>query len=216
LSAAPTGFGTSAGYPALPRGRHLLPRDYVDQYQRRRLVVAVAELAHEEGLAGVTVSGLADRARISRKTFYDYFANRDECLDYATEQAAAYLFESLEAAVPRQSADERIAAGVDALLGAVAAEPNLAELVLIHAPALGGERGRRFQEIAVEKIAALLESAVARKGAKARGAETIASAIIGVIACQLRRGEADRVGELTEEIVRLARLPTVSVESIRG
>jgi hypothetical protein len=85
----------------------------------------------------------------------------------------------------------------------------VAELALIHAPALGGVRGRRFQELAIGRIATLVEAA--GRGAPTRGAETVASAIIGVIACQIRRGEARRVRELTEEVVRLARLPAVGV-----
>jgi AcrR family transcriptional regulator len=188
-------YGTSRSYPALPRGRHLLPRDYVDQYQRRRLVVAVAELAHEQGLAGVTVTGVVSRARISRKTFYDYFGNRDECVEYASQQAVSCIFGPIGQVEPEQSADQRIVAGVEALVGAVAAEPNLAELALIHAPALGGKQGRRFQEIAIGAVAGLLSGG---NGDRAAGTETSASAIIGVIACRLRRGEALRVGEMRE------------------
>jgi AcrR family transcriptional regulator len=214
LSAARTDFGTSEGYPALPPGRNLLPPEYVDSYQRRRMVVAVAELAHEEGLAGVTVTGLSARARISRKTFYDYFANREECVDYASKEATAYIFEPIDVATKQeQSVDEQLAAGVGALLEAVAGEPNLAELALIHAPALGGKRGRHFQEVAVEGITHLVGIAGKGGDGDARTAETIASAIIGVVACQLRRGEAERIGELAEELVRLARLAAVGVES---
>jgi AcrR family transcriptional regulator len=131
-------FGTTGAYPRLPRGRHGLNPEFVADHQRRRLAVAVAELAHECGMAGVTVTSIVDRAHVSRKTFYEFFENRDACADYAAELAADYLF----------------AAGYDAeaLLGAAAAEPNLAELALIHAPAFGGERGRRFQAIVSEIV----------------------------------------------------------------
>lgn len=214
MIAAPDGYGTSALYPRLPRGRHKLSPQDVERNQRHRLVVALAELAHEEGLAYVTTTRLVTRARVSRKTFYDCFANRDECIDYAAEVAAAYLFEPIREIEPGRSADERIAAGVDALLEAVAAEPNLAELALIHAPALGGRRGRRFQDDALAAIARLIEGAVPGDGSTERGLETIASAIVGVIACQVRRGEAGRAGDLADEVVRLARLPAVGVERL--
>jgi AcrR family transcriptional regulator len=156
----------------------------------------------------VTVSGLAERARVSRKTFYDYFGNRDQCVDYAAEAACAHLFEPI-GRMTAQAADERVAAGVRALLDAVKAEPNQAELALIHAPALGGERGRRFQEIAVEAIAILPAAAGAATEKGVRGTETIAGAMIGVIACKLRHGEADRVGEPAGELMRLAMLPAI-------
>jgi AcrR family transcriptional regulator len=203
-------YGTSRSYPALPRGRHLLPPEYVDQYQRRRLVVAVAELAHEEGLARVTVTGVVSRARISRKTFYDYFGNWDECVEYASQQAVSCIFGPIGQVEPEQSADQGIVAGVEALVGAVAAEPNLAELALIHAPALGGEQGRRFQEIAIEAVAGLLSGG---NGDRAARTETSASAIIGVIACQVRRREAARAADLTDEVVQLAKLPAFEMEA---
>ena len=158
----------------------------------------------------MTVTGLASRARISRKTFYDYFADRDRCVDYAAEEAAGYLRNSTAQVEPERPTDELIAARVDALLNAVAVEPKIAELALIHGPALGGQRGRRSQEVAMSTITALLGEV--GEGRPARGSETIASAIIGVIACRLRRGEAERIGDLAEEIVRLARLPAVGVD----
>lgn len=134
MAEAATRFGTMSAYPRLPRGRHGLEPEYVAEYQRRRLAVALAELAHERGMAGATVSAIVGRARVSRKTFYDHFESRDDCADFAAELAVDYL-----------SAAGR---DVEALLAAMAAEPNLAELALVHAPAFGGGRGRRFQAIA--------------------------------------------------------------------
>ena len=208
------GYGTAATYPKLPAGRNLLSREYVDQYQRQRMMVAAAELAHEEGLAAVTVTGVTARARISRKTFYDYFANREECLEYAGEEAISYLFSPLKDRGSAESADARLATGVGALLDAVAAEPIVAEFGLIHAPALGGERGQRFQEAAIEAIARLVQTAGGGKGKSAPGTETIAIAILGVIAYWVRRGEADRVDELAAQVLRLARLPAVGVDKV--
>jgi AcrR family transcriptional regulator len=203
LSAARARYGASGAYPALPPGRHLLSRDYVDDYQRRRLVVAVAELAHEHGLACVTVAALVRRARMSRKTVYDYFANRDDCVDYASEQAAGYLFQPLPGTGGGRSAEERLAGGVAALLGAIEAEPLLTELALVHAPALGGERGWRFQDTAIAGIAELL---AIEDGSTARGPEMIASAILGVIGCRLRRSEGQRIADLAGEVLDLATL----------
>lgn len=207
---AEEGYGTAATYPKLPAGRNLLSREYVGQYQRQRMMVAAAEMAHEEGLAAVTVSGLTARARISRKTFYDYFRNREACLEYAGEEASGYLFASLEGPGKEKSAEARIASGVEALLGAVAAEPIIAEFGLIHAPTLGGDAGRRFQEAAIEAIAGLL-GAGGGKRKNAPAAETIAIAILGLISYQVRRGEAKQVAELGEEVMRLARLAGVGV-----
>lgn len=56
------------------------------------------------------MTALTGRARISRKTFYDYFADCDECLDYAGEEATTYLFKSLEDLGTGESPDARLAA----------------------------------------------------------------------------------------------------------
>lgn len=209
-------FGIVDDYPPLPAGRHPLSRQFVEEYQRRRFVVAVAEAAHESGLSGVTVSGLCTRARISRKTFYEYFENRRECIECASEVAAEYLFGALEAALdgegPAARGEERVDAGVAALLGAVAREPNLAELALIHGPALGGARSDAVQEAGVKAIAGLVEGADPGRRLARPGAETIAIAILGVIAHWIRRGETDRIDALAEEVVQLARLASLGVD----
>jgi AcrR family transcriptional regulator len=202
LSATRARYGSSGAYPALPPGRNLLSRDYVDEYQQRRLVVAVAEIAHEAGLAGVTVTALTDRVRMSRKTFYEHFRNRDECIDCACGRAEKYLFGEPDGADSEKSANKRVAAAIADLLGAVAAEPTLSELALVHAPALGGERGRRFQQSAIEGIGTLLGLDQGER----RGQQMIASAVMGLIAFQIRVGEAKRAGELADEVVRLAGL----------
>lgn len=204
--------GAARRYPRLPPGRHGLGQEYVMDHQRRRLVVAMAELTHEVGMAGVTVGGLTSRARVSRKSFYDCFATREECLDYTAARAAAYLFESLDETRSERPEDD-LNGAVEALLGTVAAEPKLAELALIHAPAMGGERGRRAQEMAIAGIAQLLGP---DEPADSPGMETIASAIIGVIACRIRRGEAELAGELVGEVMCLAKLPASGVDALEG
>ncbi len=211
MSATKSTFGVPGDYPALPTGRHPLPREYVDYYQRRRLVVAVAEVCHEKGLGEMTVSALCTRARISRKTFYEYFANRDACATHAGEVASEYLFAGLEKLGSEEAAEARIASGVEALLEAVAAEPIIAEFGLIHAPTLRGDAGRRFQEAAIEAIAGLIGASGGKRG-EGPAAETIAIAILGLISYRVRCGEAEQVAELREEVMRLARLAESGTE----
>jgi AcrR family transcriptional regulator len=52
----------------------------VSQMQRARLLGAAVPVVDELGWSGVTVADIAARARVSRRTFYDLFANREECL----------------------------------------------------------------------------------------------------------------------------------------
>lgn len=169
-------------------------------HQQRRLVAAVAELAHAEGIAGVTVSGVSATARISRKTFYEHFRNREECVEYACKAALAQILgpaEALETAGlgPGEAATARL----EALLEAVAVAPRTAELALLHAPALGGASGRRLAEVAVGAVSGLIGAGEGER------AKTFASAMIGVICWRLGGGETVDAGELSELVGLVSR-----------
>lgn len=53
---------------------------HVDEFQRARLLEAMAEIACEVGPEHATVTKVVARAGLSRRTFYDLFARREECL----------------------------------------------------------------------------------------------------------------------------------------
>jgi AcrR family transcriptional regulator len=80
----------------LPRGRYAAPRAVVAESQRERLLVAMADAIAAKGYANVAVADVIERAGVSRRSFYEHFANKEECF------LAAYD------------------AGVEALLGAIA------------------------------------------------------------------------------------------------
>lgn len=46
----------------------------------RGLHLAAAELAEESGLAAATVDAIADRAGVSRRTFFNYFASKEDAI----------------------------------------------------------------------------------------------------------------------------------------
>ncbi|HEY2537096.1 MAG TPA: helix-turn-helix domain-containing protein, partial [Solirubrobacteraceae bacterium] len=56
------------------------PREQVSGMQRARLLNAAVVCIDELGYGGATVAHIAARARVSRKTFYDLFTGREDCL----------------------------------------------------------------------------------------------------------------------------------------
>lgn len=72
--------GPSPDLAPLPAGRHGIPRDQVSRNQRERLLAATAKAVEERGFAKVRVSDIVRHAAVSRRTFYEHFANRDDCL----------------------------------------------------------------------------------------------------------------------------------------
>jgi AcrR family transcriptional regulator len=86
------GATATAGVPVtLPRGPHRLTEEQVAESQRARLMSSLAELMTESGYAGVTIGDLVSRAGVSRTSFYQHFAGKQECLFAAYDRFAGVI-----------------------------------------------------------------------------------------------------------------------------
>ena len=75
--------------PLLRPGPSGLPRQQVTEIQRARILAAAVEVVEELGYAGMTVAQVIGRAKVSRKTFYDLFADRQDCFVAVFEETIA-------------------------------------------------------------------------------------------------------------------------------
>jgi len=122
----------------LPRGTHGLDRDVVEASQRTRLLEAVGRAVAERGYAAATIDDVVGRAGVSKKTFYDHFADKQDCFLAAYEAASEELLERVrEAHASEDDWLERARAGIRAYLRWLAAEPALARVFLIEVAAAG-------------------------------------------------------------------------------
>lgn len=89
-----------------------------DLAENRELVIGAAERVYARmNYADITVEDIISEARISRPTFYRWFANRDALLTEIVRRANDALIASLSgAAAGHPSMVEKIQAGVDAYL----------------------------------------------------------------------------------------------------
>ncbi len=62
----------------LPKGPHDLTRQQVEASQRQRILDAVLDVVGEHGYGKATVAHVTSAAGISRTTFYEQFANKQE------------------------------------------------------------------------------------------------------------------------------------------
>jgi AcrR family transcriptional regulator len=127
--------GDDAG--ALPRGRHSLPRERVRATQRGRLLLGMAEAVAAKGYAQTTVADVLRQARVSRETFYEHFANTEECFLAAYDECVGGLSTLLTGAGAAAGEGGRLERLLDAYLGALAAEPALARTFLVEVHAAG-------------------------------------------------------------------------------
>jgi AcrR family transcriptional regulator len=147
----------AAGYPPelsrLPPGRHGLPREFVTHNQRERLIAGLAEAVAENGYAGTTIAHITRHAAVSRRTFYEHFASKDECFVAAYDTVMTELRERVGEAFEDESDwAHAVKAGIGAMLGFLAAEPNLARLSMVEALVAG--------PVVVERYDAAIQSFV--------------------------------------------------------
>ncbi len=166
-----------AGGHAVREGAHVV------EMQRRRLLFAMQELAGEDGLGGATVGRVCKRARVSRRTFYDLFDDRDACFLGAFEQALQHIRERAFPAYERQGRwATRIRAGLESLLGVFAEEPQLARLCVIETLKGGPAVSARRREV-LEALAAVVDEGRREvRGKRTPPALTAESTVGGVLA----------------------------------
>jgi AcrR family transcriptional regulator len=146
---------TAAELPILPLrpGPSGLPRQQVAEIQRARILAAAVEVVGELGYAGMTVAEVIGRAKVSRKTFYDLFADRQDCFIAVFEETIARARALVEeACADEQRWRESIRSGLRRLLVLFEEEPVLARICLIEAPGADtkalAHRARVFGELA--------------------------------------------------------------------
>src|ERR1700710_3245039 len=87
-----------AGRDRLPAGRHGLPREFVAENQRERLLNGVVEAVAEHGYNAATIGAITAAAQISRRTFYEYFRDKEGCFLAAYEMIDDHVRASMLAA----------------------------------------------------------------------------------------------------------------------
>jgi AcrR family transcriptional regulator len=131
-----------------------------DPRRRARLVAAMGELVAEVGVSAIGVHHVCQRAGMSRRTFYDLYAHREDCFIDTLEQAYDGLLAQVEAAVTGAGAEweDRAVAATQALVGTLDGDRVLARLCVISA--LGGDPAAvRLRQGALDRIVALLAGA---------------------------------------------------------
>ncbi len=152
-----------------------------------------------------TVARVIARARVSRRLFYEQFADIEDCFlasfDWGVSQARAAVVEAADA---ERSWREQIRSGLAALLRFFDQEPLLAQLCVVHAA--GG--GRRVLERRAQAMAELCEvvncGRLEVSSARPPGrlvAEGVVGAVMAVLYTRLfarDMGAAGGFGELSE------------------
>jgi AcrR family transcriptional regulator len=140
----------AAEITSLPSGYSGLPRELVIASQRQRLIHGVTIAVAENALSATTISDITDRAGVSKKTFYEHFHDKLECVLAAYDHgAAAMLSEVVGASVTaRHDGGDAVAqfrAGMHAYLAFLEREAPYSRTFCLEMLAAGPEATARHR-----------------------------------------------------------------------
>jgi AcrR family transcriptional regulator len=131
----------------LPRGRHRLERDVVLASQRGRLMSAFVRLAADRGYDAVTIIDIVSLAGTSKRTFYEHFTDKQDCLVQAFDTVKMMLISAIVTeAGPVEDPIGRIEVGVRAYIDALTELPDFTRLFLNESMSAGKELADRWIE----------------------------------------------------------------------
>lgn len=200
-------------------------RANVEEIQRSRILGAMAEETAMRGAASVTVARVIARAGVSRRLFYELFADIEDCFvatfEWAIEQARIVVAEEYQA---QDTWRESIRSALAALLRFFDEQPLLAQLCIVHAA--GG--GPRVLELRSQTIARLCEAVDAGRAEVSSNrlpgpvvAEGVVGAVIAVLYTRLLGDGSGADGlerpliELHGELMSLIALPYLGASIAR-
>ncbi len=182
-----------------PRTRNQeAPRGVLAAGQRERILTATEQLIAEKGCAGATIEGIVKLAGVSSVTFYEHFRDKEECFvaafDLAVEEASAELGEAVPADGSRE---ERLRAGLNALLAAVDGEPARARLCFVEAQKGGPRMRARYDEM-LDTVATVLDDPLG---------QAIAGGLAWLLRERLELGGGGSARELLPEVTEVVLAP---------
>jgi len=178
-----------------------LPRGQVTEIQRSRMLVAAVEAVAEVGYARMTVAQVISRSRVSRKTFYDVFADREDCFLAAFEQGLSQARLLASEAYERESSwRDGIRAALARLLVFMDDEPALARLCVVEALGAGERVLERRAEV-LDELAAVIDRGRVLTNANREPPEVTAEGVLGAVFAVLHTRVLERSAQPVTDLL---------------
>lgn len=174
---------------------------------RERLLTAMAQGIVEAGYEDLAVSDVVRIAKVSKRTFYDHFADKESCLLAFYDEGTAHVVSALsEAMTGLPPGVDRVRAGVARYLAELQAEPAILNAALLVVWQTGA-RGLAVRRAAHHRYeAVLLQELVGADGEPLIGS-TLATALVGgineLILDAVERNLGEQLTALTDAIMEL-------------
>jgi AcrR family transcriptional regulator len=191
----------------------------VSDIQRSRLMAGAVTAVEELGYAQATVGQITRRARVSRRTFYELFEHRDECLAGVLDQVVGQIEGELRAVdLGGLSWRERVRTGLLRVLAFLDREPALARVCVVHALRAGPVVLGRRDEVLARLTGVVDEGRLegTRGGAcTPLTAEGLVGAAFAIVYARLERREQGQLTGLVGELMGMIVLPYLGQAAAR-
>jgi AcrR family transcriptional regulator len=154
------------------------------------------------------VAGIVRRARTSRRTFYEHFADKEACFAALLSDANAEVIRQISAAVdPKAPWDSQIRQAVGAWIACAESEPAITVSWIRDMPSLGAE-ARRLQRDMMEAFIAMIQTLSDTAELRAMGVRPVSRQLAIILLGGLREliattvEDGGRVGDITEAAVQ--------------
>lgn len=164
---------------------------------RHRLLEGMARAVAAKGYADTTIADVVREAAVSRRTFYEHFATKADCLvalyEAASHNALRVLRQSID---PERDWQGQVEQAMQAYLACLAQNPVLLRTLFIEILGLG-PTGLAVRRRMNGELAAFMLQVINGDG-RARLAPEVAMMVVGAVnELVLQAIEQDRVGDLT-------------------
>jgi AcrR family transcriptional regulator len=196
-----------------PSGVRKLPADLVKAVQRERLIIAMLRAAAELGYRETNVQDVIERAGVSRPTFYEHFANKEDCFLASFDTSASRLRERVDIAA-REGGDvwrDRLRLALEALLQFASSEPDTARTLIVEARAASADAVMRRVEMLDYFATCLHTQAQDLLPGGVEHSPMTASGVVGgveaILYSRLCKGEVDELEGLLPSLMYFVVLP---------
>lgn len=176
---------------------------------RRRLLEGMAHAVAAKGYGDTTIADIVREAGVSRRTFYEHFSTKSECLialyEVASRNALKVLRDSID---PEHDWHTQVERALMAYLGKMAESPVLIRTLFVEILGLGPEglEARRRVNREIADFMLLVVNGQGGQPGKPLPADMAMAIVGGINELILQYIEQDRVAQLTELVAPGSRL----------
>lgn len=167
-------------------------REQVSEIQRARLLSGMVDVVAELGVANASVAHVVARSGVSRRTFYEFFGDRQDCFlaafDEAAERASGYMTAAYN---PDAAWPDRIRDCLVALLELFDDQPEIACLLVVESLA-AGPRVRERRGLVLAQLMSAVDAGRGESNANRYIPPLTAEGVVGAVSSVIHARLSER------------------------